>query len=334
MTPKYNLSQPATCQTLRLMWDACIANNGPIVAFKPLYTITYCEEQKVKVNEAAALPDEAARTLIHAQLHDELVVAGKGCTSKWQAAKIYINGAFKTKEERETQYRGAGWEHYETAANEHWPSVESLMNAGITYINNHLDILKGEDDDNMPASFPDEFTAAFTLFSEKWTAFGAAEQQATVGGDEKVAQINDCYDTAILMGEVGQYVFAENEAIKKQFVFETVGALVDHGSPASLEVTVMVDGAPKAGAEVHIVNTDKYGVTNEEGKALLTQVSHGNIECEVVCDGFNEKTVAATITAGTRKRITVTLEPLFTGDLTVGSETPASQPESSTPTNS
>jgi hypothetical protein len=179
----------------------------------------------------------------------------------------------------------------------------------------------------MPESFPEEVAQAFDLFKSKWTAFTLSQEQASVAGADKVNRINECYDTAILMGEVGQHVYAGNEGLKKQFSFEAVGTLVEPGGPASFEVTVMVDGAIKPGAEINILNTDKSMVTDAEGKALFLQMSEGEIQCEVICDGCADKTVAATITAGTRKRITVTLQPLFTGEFIVGSESAAGSPQ-------
>jgi hypothetical protein len=323
---KFPLSQPATCQTLRILWTNCKNYNGPIVAFKSKLTPAYCDAQILLIDQADALPDEATRASIHAQIHEELVDAGKGCTSKWQGLKIYVNGAYETREQRETQYNGAGWQHYELAANETWSSVEALMNAGNTYITNNLETLKGEDEDNMPDSFPDAFQAAFELFQSKWAAFTLSQQQGSLGAADKITKINKCYDEAILMNEVGQQVNAGNEEMQKLFSFEAVGALVERGGAASFEPTVMLNGVVKAGAEVHILNTDKRLVTGPDGKALFTQMREGDIQAEVICDGCADQTVSATITAGTRKRVTITLQPLFTGAMNVGSD-PVSTPQ-------
>src|ERR1700704_1417264 len=110
---KIPLSQPASCQILRILWNNCKNNNVPVQGFKSLLTPEFCDGQILLVDQAAALPDDAARTMLHAQIHEALVAATKGCTTKWQALKIYINGVYKTKEERETQYNGASWADYE-----------------------------------------------------------------------------------------------------------------------------------------------------------------------------------------------------------------------------
>ncbi|HKR05017.1 MAG TPA: hypothetical protein VJY62_10305 [Bacteroidia bacterium] len=96
---------------------------------------------------------------------------------------------------------------------------------------------------------------------------------------------------------------------------------------ASLEVEVKLNGALKQGAEVSIEGTDRRGTTDVNGETLLTQLSQGPAVCKIVCDGCADKFVNVTLSAGTVSRIKVTLEPLFTGEMTVGSESaPSEQP--------
>ena len=318
---KYPIKQSETCETMRILWRNCKNNIGPMSELKSRYTEAYCDERIAEIDAADALPDEAARAEVHEMLRKNLVTLGGGCTGFWKRLKSYINDIFKGEEERRIQYNAAGWGNYEAAAAHTWQAVHDLMQSGSNYIAANDTILKGENNDNMPAGFPQQFNAAWAAFKVKRKNFEDAENNDKEGAAAKVTAINNCYDLTTDMDADGQTVFAKDDVKKKLFSFEAQSKLVAESSPASFEVLVLVNGVPKPGVEISIENTDKELVTGSDGKALFTQMHKGPLTTLVECDGFVSKQVAETLEAGVRKRITVTLEPLFDGALKVGPET-------------
>lgn len=82
---------------------------------------------------------------------------------------------------------------------------------------------------------------------------------------------------------------------------------------------------PQAGAEISIQGSYKTGISDAEGKTPFTQMPAGPGTAKITADGFPDMEIDFTLTAGTTTRITVDMQPLFTGEMTVGSEGVASE---------
>ncbi|MEP7169138.1 MAG: hypothetical protein ABI855_07170 [Bacteroidota bacterium] len=316
----FPIGQAASCETMRVIWRNCKSNIGPMRDLKSVYTIELCTQRIAEIDLADALPDDAARAMVHKAIRLEVLEQIKNCTKSWKRLKLYINGVFVGEEARTVQYIGAGWNHYEGAAAQNLQDVNDLMQSGINYITANETALRGAEDKNMPESFPETFQLAWDLYKEKRQKFIDALNDSKVATAFKVTCINDCYIAAINMGTDGQEVFENDEEMRRLFSFEAMSAVVSPPGPASFEITVEVDGVAKRGAEVFIEGTDKSGVTDAEGKVLFLQMQDGNMTCKIICDGYAQQLVTETLEAGVRKRVTATLQPLFEGALKVGSE--------------
>lgn len=317
---KYPIGQTESCETMRILWRNCKNNIVPMRALKSAYTPELCVQRIAAIDMADALPDDAARSMVHEAIRLEVVDLGWECTRFWKRLKSYINGIYSGEEARTIQYYGAGWAHFAGATAPNWQDVNDLMQSGINYITANEAALKGADGKNMPDAFPASFQLIWDSFKSKRQEFTDTLNETQVATSTKVNSINSCYIDAINMGSDGQTVFESDEEMRRLFSFEAMSAVVSPPGPASFEVTVEVNGIAKPGAEVSIEGTDKSGVTDAEGKVLFLQMHDGTMMCKIICDGYAQQLVTETLAAGVRKRITVTLQPLFDGILKVGNQ--------------
>jgi hypothetical protein len=319
MEKNYPTSKIVTAIVLKLMWESCRANRLAMAAFKGKYTEEFIDARIAEIVAAQMMPSQEAVALIHSRLHNDALVLAKAGRRNWQSLKLYITEyAVNAELNVDDELNAAGWADYEKASNDSFASLEDLLLNGSQYIADHSEALTA--DDNMPEGFPEIYNTKMAEVEAKVAAFHAAVEAAPLATAAKVEAFNNCYAAGISMGIDGQHVMADNEELKKQFSFEAVMGVVTPPGAPELDVQVKLNGELKQGAEVSIVGTDKRGTTDTNGETLLTQLSSGAVVCKIVCDGCADKFVNVTLSPGVTSRIHVTLEPLFDGEMTVGSE--------------
>jgi hypothetical protein len=298
-------------QATKTMWRNCIEHIDEMVLFKALYTEEYCLERIAEIEAAEAMKDMAARALLHESIRLELVTLAGDCRDNWQALKQYISTAFKTKEARENNWRGAGWAHYAGAGDDNWISVQALMNAGKLYIAENTATLSANQ--NMPATFPTTFNASILAFNTKLAEFTNAQETAGVGTDAKNEANNDVYTLAIDMGQDGQFVFRKSESLRKQFSFEAVTEKLEPAGSSTVVVEAKdaETNAPIPVFDVTNLETNRT-VTSAEGRAEMGQQSAGTgKQYRVVADGYPETILTVNVNTGTKVIERVSLTPIL-----------------------
>lgn len=311
-TSIYRVSQSALYVICRLILLNCKSRLAQFTGFSPVYTEEYLEGILAEVAEAENLPSEAERALMHSQKHAGLQVKGKECRNIWQRLKRYIYKAFP-EDQRAINYNAAGWANYAEASNDNWDKVKALMVAGRNYIETHGTALTA-----MPATFKDEFTALMDAFSAQMLEFHEAQIAAGQGTDAKITANNNIYAKVIDICEDGQIIYVNDESVKELFSFEKMSELVTPPGASTMVVTVIngTNNQPMPNSTV-IIRGETY-TTDENGRVAKHQLSAGPAPLVVDADGFIPFEETIELTTGSTKHVTVTLQPMVTGELSPG----------------
>ena len=187
----------------------------------------------------------------------------------------------------------AGHTYYEGASQKNWEDVQGLMNDGELFIAaNTAELTTG----GMPATFAATYTAAKDAFGTKHAEFLQAEETAKVLRDKKVTANNKLFQAAMAMCEDGKKIFRKDPAVRDQFTWTTVQALIK-GTQSSHSVKGVVSDAdttlPIAGAEIGVL--DKNGIpiegkettTETDGTYKVIGLKNGKYKLTVEADGYD-----------------------------------------------
>jgi hypothetical protein len=272
------------------------------------------------IDDAESLPGEEARAAEHELLRQEMLPLNEQCLNFWQRLKRYIAKLYPdSPDSQKTAWAAAGWNHYDN--NDAWVETQALMSMGSQYIAEHKTELLAND--NMPAGFEAAFNAQSDLFNTKYSTFIQAKESAVVGTDEKIDANNDIYARTIVICLDGQAIYDGNETLKGQFSFEKVSDLVSPPGASAVKFFLIntATGLPINGAEIKLKNSTRLVTTDENGYAEMTQLASGDAVFTITADGMTDKSLTMTLT-GTTKSEHVNMEPLFAGEMNVGSEQP------------
>ncbi len=321
---QYPCSQSALYQICMLIALNCKAKIADFGMFSAAYTLVFVDAIIAAIELAEQVPGEEARAEQHKLLQEQLKTINKDSLKRWQYLKRYIAKLYPDSPEmQKTGWEAAGWNHYDS--NNDWKETKACLIMGSEYIKNHsTELLANE---NMPATFEAQYNLQMKLFTDTFTAFGLAEEAAVVGTDDKITANNGIYDQVITVCLDGHVIFEGNDTMQGQFSFEKVGKLVAPTGPSAVKFHVInpVTGLAIVGAEITKKGSDKKVNTNEQGDAEMNQLAAVLTEFILKADGFSDKTISLTLT-GTTKHVDVSMEPLFAGEMNVGSEQPSEQP--------
>jgi hypothetical protein len=309
MTNKsYNCSQQELYTICRLGWQSCNQHLANFSAFKARYTAPYIAERQEEVEAAANLPDEQARTSDSEVFRIQLEQLAATCMADWQKLKRYIADSWPP-ELQKPKTDAAGQNYYNKAGNNDWEACRGLITAGSNFIAANLGTLT--DNDNMPATFQDTFNADKTAFETKHQEFLDSEESSSVATENKITANNDIHSKVMVMFLDGQEIFKDNEAVKKQFVFDQVLNLASGTGTAGVRGTVTdsTTSAPIANAAVTFVINEKTSITDEDGKYQVTQVAAGTYSISFIAEGYVHQTVSQQIKTGTISTLNIQLVP-------------------------
>lgn len=299
MTQKnYNCTQQELYSAGLLAWESCSQHLPSFESFSPMYTAPFVTDKKQQLLDAEVLPDAQARSAQREILRIELEQLAKICLEETQKLKRYIVKAWD-KPFHKPRLEEAGFNYYEKASNNDWESCKGLLTSAENFLaTNSVALLANL---NMPPTFEAAFQNNKVLFFEKHQAFLDSEEAARIATEVKQLANNDVYSNCIAMCLDGQEIFKNNDATKKQFVWEEILYLVSGTGTAGIKGTITDEttGLPVPDVTVELVGTTKTAVSDEEGKYIINQVAANSYNAQFTEVKYVTKTVPVVVSVGT-----------------------------------
>lgn len=307
----FNCSQEELILVANKGWESCLAKRDPFfVNFKPKYTTLFITGKVTAVTAADDLPNEQQRLDAQETARVNLVAINKAGCQKWQTLKRYIADAFP-ENVVQIKWNAAGMTNYEEATHENWESVKDLMRMGNKFITDNLTTLTAND--NMPSAFQATFSTAKTATGDALTAFLAAESNSVTGAQTKVDALNAVHSDLMSMFLDGQEIFADNVALKKQFTFEQVLALVSGTGPQGFKGTITntLDNSPIENALVTVQGTSHSTNSDAAGNYAMRNIAHNdNYKLTITHPDFVTQTIPdQSVAVGVMTTLDIQLRP-------------------------
>lgn len=254
-TPRPNRNYPSSMAVLyatcRQIWKSYLLNLAAFAAYLTTYVQQVGDDALAAIDAAEALPEDQARSEEAELLHAAVKNKGKVALMAWRYLERYIRKCFP-EEEQKARLEAAGKLHYAEAANQNWPELMEMMQAGQLFLNTHGAAMVAL---GVPAGFAASYSAKRVELRETYDAFKEAEQNGPEGTDAKVDANNEIYAMTQDLCEDGQLVFWEDGAKRERFVYSHVQNLVSNplGPNAMVvngKVTIAADGTPLEGVKV------------------------------------------------------------------------------------
>ena len=307
--PLYECTQQELYTIARLGWNSC---NQHIIEFgtlKAKYDPAYITARLNEITAASLLPDAQARGSQSESYRVQLIEKNREALYFWINLKRYIADAYP-KNLQKAKLEEAGQNSYEEAANYDWDATQGLLSSGSIFITNNQTEL--EADDNMPITFPAQFNTFKTEFLTLHQDFLDSRLTSESGTQTKILANNAIHDKLMRMLLDGQFIFREDEAEKKRFIFANLLIKVRGAGTAGIKGTVTdaITHLPIKDVDVSLVYTVKKGKTDEEGKYEITRVAHGEFDIEVKKTGYQTKVITEfEILIGTISTLDIELAP-------------------------
>ncbi len=281
---RYNCEQSELYAVADVAWGSCLQEIVRFATFSERYTEAYVTMAKTGVAAAEAIPSAQARGAVSEILRTQLVILAEQCRDKWQLLKRYITKSVP-KEALKASLEAAGSADYEKAIGENWDKVRALNTAGLGYAGEHLAALQANQ--NMPTAFGTEYNTLKADFAALYTQFLDARETAKQGTASKIDANNMVYDSLMDMMLDGQQLFKNEPATAEQFVFAEVLKSVSSAGPAGIKGTIAGDdGTVITEALIDILDTDKSGSPDADGKYEIKPVPNGTYAIQVTAPGY------------------------------------------------
>ena len=305
-TRNYNCGQQELYSAALLGWESCSQHLTAFTNFSPLYDAALIATRQQEVKDASELPDEQARNAQSEIFRIELSQLAKNAMENWQKLKRYISKAW-SEEFQKARLEEAGSKYYLKAGNEDWESCKGLLSSGMNFIDTYLAELTANL--NMPPTFQAAFKDNKNAFFTKHQQFLDSEEAGRIATENKIVANNGVYKNLMSAFLDGQEIFKDEDAIKKQFIFDHVLNLVSGTGTAGIRGTITdaATGLTVANVTAAIETTDKTAITDEDGKYIITQVASGKYKVSFTAEGYQNKSVLQEIKVGTISTLNVQL---------------------------
>lgn len=305
----FNCSQADLYMICRMGWQSCEEQLPAFAAFKAKYTPVFIADRRAEIDAAEALPNFQTRDAISETFRIQSSELLKQCLSNWQKLKRYIADAWPENLQK-PKLEAAGQKDYTRAAEENWDAARALLTAGMQFIDDNTAALTAND--NMPSTFQGAFKTAKGDFETKHQEFLNSQESNAAKAEDKNIANNDIHAKVMAMFLDGQEIFKNNDAIKKQFVFEQVLLLVSGPGTAGFKGTVIdsVTGLPIEDVVFTLKGSDKTTTTDQDGRFSILQLAAQEWEVAVVKAGYQEKKFKQTVNVGTVSTIKIELIPV------------------------
>ena len=307
IVPRYGCSQQDLYSTGNLGWGFCNERLAEFTAFKSKYNKTYINSMLLGIEHAENLPDAPNRQQRRSTLKVDFKEAATGALNLWQMLKQYIIDAYPENQQK-IQLSAAGAGYYNKASAFNWSALLSLLNAGNQYIEKNISPLS--EHENMPAGFPATFLESKSTcnrISQEYFSSESIKAQATT---DKIKANNTVYSSLSAMCKDGQRIFAKQEDIKKQFVFENLLNLSGRGGAAGIRGLFADDatGLPIEGVKISTEDGRYVTTSQKDSRYSIKRMEAGTYTVTISKKGY--LTVSKTITL--KKRTASNLDQKLT----------------------
>lgn len=306
----YNCTQAELYAVARTGWNSYAEHLASFTAMRGYYKASYGTDAKTEIDNAELLPDAQARYAQSEVLRTELVTLATKCLQNWQLLKRYISTSFAEPAVK-ARLEEAGALRYEKASANNWEELKLMNVQASNFVATHNTALTSGD--NMPASFESTLSTDATNYYNKLQEFIDSEELAVQATDFKIKTNNEVYAKLITMFKDGQEIFKTQDAIRKQFVFDTVLGIISGPGTAGLRglVTNSITEARLSGVEILITETGDTFLTDTEGKYTATPLASGSYRIKVSLAGYQDLILDdQSVLVGTISTLNIQLIPL------------------------
>jgi hypothetical protein len=309
----YNSTELELYAIAELAYTNLQENLAAFAVKKPKYTPAYLDALRLTRTNAMTLPDEEARNMNYQVLRNNLSDTFlTPILDNFNDLKGYIKDAWPG-EKPEPRFEAAGGTKYAKAAAKNWENVIGLNTSMQTFISANNAKLTAPG--GMPATFVTKVNTDAVNFTNAYELFAAA-RETSVARAEKVIANNLLHSELMSVLEDGvMMVYRNDEAKRKNYVFDTLKSIVSPPGSASLRILVLRDDdTAVVGAPVKIkkVLTGKLSeaspaitvMTDDKGVAFFENADPGKYEGEVTVDEV-KKLFTKEIDTGVKARLTL-----------------------------
>lgn len=292
----YNCTQAELYAVARTGWKSYDEQLAFFGAYRGYYDAAYGTAALGEVEAAASLQDDQARYAQTEVLRIQASGKAAECLANWQTLKRYISTSYPEAEVK-PRLEEAGGVRYEKAANQNWDELIQMNTQAIQFLGIHAAELQAGN--NMPATFVAKYTTAADEVKVLVQDFINSEELGKESTSEKITRNNALYAKLIQMFKDGQEIFRGNEAVRDQFVFETVLGLISGAGTAGLRGIVRdSNGMPLIGVMMSVAGKTINATTDNEGKYKLTPMASGDYIVTAVKAGYTSVEQVKTVEVG------------------------------------
>lgn len=302
MEPDYKCTQDELYEGCELLLTSLNEELAKLAAFKAKYDPAFVTAFESTIKAAKELPNDDQRAAAHEIQRIQMIkFTDDQVRTALGSLRLYIRDAFTDEDERRIRLREAGFDDYEAALKYNWEKLKGFFKSANDFITTHNSELSANN--NMPATFPLEFTGMKTDIDSAVTKLLSLRENSKQGTQAKIIANNELNKQKNSICEDGQHVFRTDEARKSQFVWESILNLVSPPGKAGLRLDVkeqltnnpIVEAECKFQKEGSTVITIK---TDTEGKAFIDNIEPGKYEGKISHPDYKILEVEVEITTG------------------------------------
>ena len=339
MGEKMKIRYHCTQAELYSVCDSIIRNlDGKLaefVAYKGKYTAGFVTDLQGKLETAQNLGDFQQSGTESETDRIDLLELNRKCLLNFQFLQGYIDGVWKSAEERRIMKEAAGHKYYKPASQNNWEFTEGMNSNAMQFITAQSVVLQ-DGGLNMPAAFATTYSDDAKAYSKKYGEFLHATQTG-VATQEKIKANNDLHAVVMAVCADGKRVFAHDGGKQNLFVWRRVLEIVTPAGSAGLRVLVVnknsevIKGAKfsvwkkpnkKRGRKAKIKNQKlktvtpevmttapyKSGVSGDDGVVLLKTVERGKYLWKISADGVQDVIGEKRVLRGAVSRMKIVIE--------------------------
>ncbi|MBI1224109.1 MAG: hypothetical protein GC192_02630 [Bacteroidetes bacterium] len=307
----YNCTQQNFISVALRAWGYCLTLVSRFAAASGIYTTTYIADQVTKVNEADALPNNAQRMSSRIIAHFDLIYANVSVRKSWKMLKAYITIAY-AQPLRNVKLMDAGYEYYRGVGADKWEDTATLITMAKAFMAANLTELTAND--NMPATFPDDFDAITTTFTNERTVFMNQKESALEGTTLKDKSIREREEELSVMLLLAKSIFEDEPDNLKKFTFTDLLKEVRGTDAAGLK-GLITDGATEMPLQGVLVSNGVDTVTSGSDGKYFLEMPSGSYRISFNLTGYQEVILEnRLVKVGMKGRYNAALQPVPMAD--------------------